>query len=130
MILPPLTDLRTPRWHAFGYPHKVTNEAKLTVHFVESDGSTRRVEARAGQSMMQIAVDAGVTGIAGLCGGDMCCATCIVRPAPEWVPRVPYPAEDEQVVVQGMPTYHELDRLGCQIRVDATLDGLVVFVPQ
>ena len=129
MILPPLTDLRTPRWPAFGYPQEVTNEARLTIHFVESDGSTRRVEGRAGQSMMQIAVDAGVTGIAGLCGGDMCCATCIVRPAPEWVPRLPCPAEDEQVVVQGMPTYHEQDRLGCQIRLDATLDGLVVFVP-
>ena len=129
MILPPLTELRTSGWTAFGYPRQVPNEASLTVHFVEPDGSTRRVQASAGQSMMQIAVDAGVAGMAGICGGDMCCATCIVRPAPEWVARLPCPAEDERVVVQGMPTYHEQDRLGCQIRLDATLDGLVVFVP-
>jgi 2Fe-2S ferredoxin len=107
----------------------VTNEARLTIHFVASDGSTRRVEANAGQSMMQVAVDAGVAGVAGICGGDMCCATCIVRPAPEWISRLPRPADDEQVVVRGMPTYNEEDRLGCQIRLDATLDGLVVFVP-
>jgi ferredoxin, 2Fe-2S len=107
----------------------VTPEAKLTVHFVEPDGNTRRVEARTGQSLMQIAVDAGVTGIAGLCWGDMCCATCIVRPAPEWISRLPCAVEDEQVVVQGMPSHQEHDRLGCQIRLDATLDGLVVFVP-
>jgi len=129
MILPPLTGSRTPRWLAFGYPDNVKAEARLTIHFVESDGGTRRVQARAGQSLMQVAVDAGVTGVAGLCGGDMCCATCVVRPAPEWVPRLPRPVEDEQVVVQGMPTYHGQDRLGCQIRLDATLDGLVVSIP-
>lgn len=107
----------------------MTTEAKLTVHFVESDGSTRHVETRAGQSLMQVAVDAGVTGIAGLCGGDMCCATCLVRPAPEWVSRLPRPVEDERILAQGMPTCQAEDRLGCQIRLDATLDGLVVFVP-
>jgi 2Fe-2S ferredoxin len=107
----------------------VTAQAQLTVHFVEPDGSTRLVEASTGQSLMQVAVDASVKGVTGLCGGDMCCATCIVRPAPEWVLRLPRPVEDEQTVVQGMPTYHERDRLGCQIRLDATLDGLVVFVP-
>jgi 2Fe-2S ferredoxin len=129
MILPPLTGLRTPRWPTFGYPDDVTTAAKLTIHFIEPDGSTRRVQARAGQSLMQVAVDAGVTGVAGLCGGDMCCATCVVRPAPGWVLRLSRPVEDEQLVVQGMPTYHEQDRLGCQIRLDASLDGLVVFVP-
>jgi 2Fe-2S ferredoxin len=105
--------------------------AVSTIHviFIASDGTTHFVIAASGQSLMQAALNAGVPGIGGICGGEMCCATCIVRPARDWVLRLPDPVEDEIVVVQGMPSHHADDRLGCQIRLDATVDGLVVSLP-
>lgn len=97
--------------------------------FIEADGRPHRVAAVVGQSLMRIALDAGVPGIGGICGGDMCCATCVVRPTPEWVGRLLPPAEEERTVVEGMPSFQAGDRLGCQIRMQAELDGLVVHVP-
>jgi 2Fe-2S ferredoxin len=97
--------------------------------FVGPDGTAHRVTAASGQSLMQAALDAGVPGIGGICGGDMCCATCVVRPARAWAARLPGPVDDERIVLQGMPSHHADDRLSCQIRLDAAVDGLVVTLP-
>ena len=129
MILPLRTFFRTLGWATFGYPAGMSAESGIQVVFIESDGTTHRVMAVPGQTLMQAALSAGVPGISGICGGDMCCATCIVRPAQDWAARLSHAVEDEQIVVQGMPAHHPDDRLGCQIRLDGMLDGLVVTLP-
>lgn len=129
MILPRRTVVRTLGWAAFGYPDGMSAGLNVQVIFIGSDGATHRVTAVPGQTVMQAALSAGVPGIGGICGGDKCCATCVVRPAQDWVSRLSHPVEDEQIVVQGLPAYHPDDRLGCQIRLDGRLDGLVVTLP-
>jgi ferredoxin, 2Fe-2S len=107
----------------------MSSDQTLQVIFVEPDGHRRRMAAREGQTLMQLALDSGVPGIDGLCGGDMCCATCVVRPAPAWIARLTRPGDDERTVLEGMSTYRAGDRLGCQIRMEAALDGLEVQLP-
>jgi len=102
---------------------------KIQAVCIECDGTAHYVSAASGQSLMQAALGMGVPGIGGICGGDMCCATCIVRPAQDWVLRLPGPIEGERIVLQGRPPHHADDRLGCQIRLDATVDGLGVSLP-
>jgi len=89
------------------------------------------VDAESGQSLMQAALQAGVRGIEGECGGTMVCATCHVYVAPEWIGRLPAPSEDELAMLEGAaaPT-REGSRLACQITVGPAHAGLVVEVPE
>ena len=89
------------------------------------------VDAESGQSLMQVALQAGVRGIEGECGGTMVCATCHVYVAPEWIGRLPAPSEDELAMLEGAAALtREGSRLACQITVGPALAGLVVEVPE
>jgi 2Fe-2S ferredoxin len=46
------------------------------VTYIQSDQTEHVVEASAGDSVMQTAVDNGIPGIEADCGGGMACATC------------------------------------------------------
>ena len=82
---------------------------------------------------MQIAVEHGIKGIDGACGGAMACATCHCYIAPEWVDRVETQdnekSEEEDDMLDVAFDVRETSRLGCQIKVTDELDGLTVGLP-
>ena len=49
-----------------------------TVTYILVDNSEFVIEAEAGQNLMQLALDNGLEGIEGACGGSCMCATCHV----------------------------------------------------
>lgn len=101
-----------------------------SITFILPDGSQRTVSGRSGSSVMRAAVDHDLPGIAGECGGSASCATCHVWVAPEWADRLPVPEIDELDMLQF--TEAELrpgSRLGCQLALDDSLDGLLVQIP-
>jgi 2Fe-2S ferredoxin len=100
------------------------------VIFVLPDGGERVVEAAAGTSVMRAAVDHDVPGIVGECGGCASCATCHVVVDPAWLARLepPGPAEGDLLDFADAER-RPGSRLGCQIALDAALDGLRVEVP-
>ena len=53
------------------------------VTFVERDGNPRTIEARAGQTLLEIAWDNRLD-VEGACEGSMACATCHVIVDPDW----------------------------------------------
>jgi 2Fe-2S ferredoxin len=98
--------------------------------FVKPDGERREVEAAAGESVMQAALNNLVDGIVGECGGDLSCATCHVFVDPEWHDALPEASDDEEDMLEATseePT--KFSRLSCQIKCDDKLDGLVVHLP-
>jgi 2Fe-2S ferredoxin len=102
----------------------------ISVTFESADGKKRRVAAPLGESLMNVAVDAGIDGIEGRCGGALCCATCHIHVAPEWREWLPPPEADESdmlAFVAGERT--AASRLSCQIPVTPALDGLTVTIP-
>ncbi len=104
----------------------------ITIHFQNPEGTAgaRAVEARIGRTLMQAAVDGGVTAIAADCGGLLSCATCHVIVPPEWQPRLPGPAGDELDMLEMTAAPREAgSRLSCQIVLSAELQGLVVRLP-
>lgn len=99
------------------------------VTFIEHDGTARRIDAPNQRSLMQIAVDNGVPGILGDCGGSCSCATCHGYIGSEWAPHLPPISETEAFMLEGVPEPRETSRLCCQLRMSPTLDGIVVHLP-
>lgn len=100
-----------------------------TIHFVQNNGTNQAVPADIGQSVMQAALNAGVPGILGDCGGSCSCATCHGYVDALWSDKVP-PAESYEMdmlscALDVLPN----SRLTCQLTVTAELDGLVIALP-
>lgn len=101
------------------------------VTFVGDDGERRTVSVPPGVSLMQAAVDNGVDGIVGECGGSRTCGTCHVYIDEAFVHAVGPPgrAEHELLDATAAPRAPN-SRLGCQIPVTERLDGLVARLPE
>ncbi|MDQ8201455.1 2Fe-2S iron-sulfur cluster-binding protein [Pelagicoccus sp. SDUM812003] len=80
-------------------------------------------------SLMEIAVDHGIEGIEGDCGGVCSCSTCHVLVAREWMDKVGQPEDIEKDTLEFNPDVTPRSRLCCQIELTKNLDGLVVEVP-
>lgn len=99
------------------------------ITFIESDGREIHARASIGQSVMAVAVAAGVGSILAECGGACSCGTCHCQVDADWFARIPAPAEAERGMLEIVTDPTEHSRLSCQIRVTQALDGLVVRVP-
>lgn len=98
--------------------------------FRQADGRAVEVVAKPGMSVMEAAVQAGVEGIIGECGGSLSCATCHVHVDPAWFPRLPgYAPHEEDMLDMAMAPPTAQSRLACQIEVTEALDGLILVVP-
>jgi 2Fe-2S ferredoxin len=100
----------------------------LKLHFVELSGNTLSVEATAGSSVMEAAVNYGVAGIDALCGGACACATCHVYIDPQWMALVGPPGTGEAGLLEEADFPRPESRLACQIRLTEDLNELRVTV--
>ena len=101
-----------------------------TITYITHDGQRYEVTVDEGTHLMAAAVDNGVPGIDGDCGGNCACATCHVHVDDAWRAAVGGPASDMEKDLLGFADgADESSRLGCQVTVDAELDGLVVRLP-
>ena len=98
------------------------------VTFVEPSGREVVVEAPAGATVMETAIDNGIEGIVAECGGACSCATCHVYVDPAWAARLPARDAQEDGMLDCVIDRRETSRLSCQIVLTKDLDGLVVRV--
>jgi ferredoxin, 2Fe-2S len=99
------------------------------VTYVQPDGSTRTCLLKAGESVMDGALDNDIPGIRAQCGGGCTCATChcyVLEPA---AGALPAPHQDELALLDYVLERRSNSRLSCQIRVGDGLDELVIEVP-
>lgn len=98
--------------------------------YVNADGSQIDVEAQIGTTLMQAAVNGGVSGIVGECGGACQCATCHIYVTAPWRERLPpRTAHEDAMLDNTIAERREGSRLSCEIEVKAEYDGLVVHLP-
>jgi len=90
------------------------------ITFIDSAGTSRDVETKAGASIMEAAVQNMIPGIDADCGGACACATCHVYVAADWLEKLK--AKDDMV--------QDNSRLSCQILMSDELDGIVVSTPE
>jgi 2Fe-2S ferredoxin len=100
-----------------------------TIIFKSPPGETA-VPFNDGQSVMRVAVEHDIPGIIGECGGELSCGTCHVIICPDWWDRIPSATRDELDMLAIVDEPQPTSRLGCQIVLDGTADGIEVSVPQ
>jgi len=101
----------------------------VEVIFRTADGAEHRVDATAGESLMQVAVRNRVAGIEAACGGSMVCGTCHVYVAEPWFAALPPIADMEAEMHEYGVHVQANSRLACQIPVTAALEGVLVTTP-
>jgi 2Fe-2S ferredoxin len=101
-----------------------------TITYLQPDGAETTLNVDPSTSVMRAAVNAGVPGIVGECGGQAMCATCHVYVLPDSLDGLPEinDEEDEMLDCTSAPRDAERSRLGCQISCGARA-SLVVEVP-
>ncbi len=102
----------------------------VRITFVEHEGTRREVEARVGQTVMEVGRDHSVRGIIAECGGACACATCHVRVDEKWFAVTGAPSETEATMLEFSQGPGPTSRLSCQIPVTEALDGLIVDVAE
>jgi 2Fe-2S ferredoxin len=99
------------------------------VTFIEKGGNRRRVEAKLGTSLLDVALAHGID-IEGACEGCLSCTTCHVIVEEEFFDLLPAATEEEEDMLDLAAGLTATSRLGCQIRVSEEIDGLVVHLPE
>ncbi|MGF1606509.1 MAG: 2Fe-2S iron-sulfur cluster-binding protein [Rhodothalassiaceae bacterium] len=101
----------------------------MTVRVIFKDGPDQ-VEAAAepGDTLLRVAHRAGID-LEGACGGQMACATCHLHVDKGWLKRLAPPSPEELDMLELAEHWRPNSRLGCQIRMTAALDGLIVALP-
>ena len=97
------------------------------IHFIDLNKEKITLEADSG-SLMELAVQNGVEGIDGDCGGVCSCATCHVHVAEQDAEKVGEASEIEQDMLELDDNANEFSRLCCQIEVSEALDGATFVV--
>lgn len=100
----------------------------VKIYFVSPSGKATSLYADAGKSVLDVAHANGID-IEGACEGAMACSTCHVVVDSQWYERLPEPSEEEQDMLDLTNGLTRTSRLGCQLRLDQSLDGLVVHLP-
>jgi 2Fe-2S ferredoxin len=101
-----------------------------TVTYTQPNGNQQTLQVEAGTTVMRAAVNSGIDGIIGECGGQAMCATCHVYVRPEYVQALPDISDDEDEMLD-CTTAERIDssRLSCQITINAELSEIVVDIP-
>lgn len=101
----------------------------MQVTFIHPDGRETTVDAKAGDSVMQTALNTNLQGIVAECGGSMACATCHVYVADEWASKTGDRRDGEEDLLDcAMSDMRDTSRLSCQMMLTEALDGLRVHI--
>lgn len=96
----------------------------------EENNQQFAVDSSSGLTLMEAALENNVPGIIAECGGACSCATCHVYIDEKWRNRVGAPNIMEDDMLDFAYDRRENSRLSCQIVLDESLDGLVVYIPE
>lgn len=103
----------------------------IQIHLITPDGQSVTLEGQDGNSVMQLAVGAGVPGIVGECGGSAMCATCHCYVDEPWAGDLPAPESTELEMLECTAAERRPNsRLSCQLKLSPPLQGLTVRLPE
>lgn len=103
----------------------------MEIKFVEAGGEVHQVQAAAGISAMEAALQNGVPGIDGDCGGNAACGTCHILVDQDWLGSLDTARSDhEDAMLELIENAQPNSRLACQVMLSEALDGLVLHLPE
>ena len=98
------------------------------VTFIEPSGKKHELTVENGQSLLDIA-HANHIDLEGACEGSLACSTCHVIVDDAFYDRLPEATDAEEDMLDLAWGLTHTSRLGCQIIMNDSLDGLVVTLP-
>ncbi|MDE2466933.1 MAG: 2Fe-2S iron-sulfur cluster binding domain-containing protein [Alphaproteobacteria bacterium] len=102
----------------------------IKINFIQPNGDNRQVDGQVGHSVMEVAVANSVPGIDADCGGACACGTCHVYVDDAWLSKMGERTAMEVSMLEFAEGVETRSRLACQIKLEATLDGLTVYLPR
>ena len=101
-----------------------------SIVFVLADGRRERHPVAIGDTVLDCALDNGVPGLVGQCGGACNCSTCHCYVDAPWFEGLPAMIDDERALLEYVWQRRHNSRLACQVWMTAALDGMVVYMPE
>jgi len=98
------------------------------VTFVLADGSEKVIDAPNGISLLEVAHKNDIS-LEGACEGSLACSTCHVVIDEAFYAGLPPASDDEEDMLDLAFGLTHTSRLGCQIMMNDSLDGLKVKLP-
>jgi ferredoxin len=117
----------TKRWH--GGPKVDADAETIQITFLQPDETLKTVDAKVGESFLQVAHRHDIN-LEGACEGVCACSTCHLIFPHEIFDELPEASEDEEDMLDMAFGLTETSRLGCQIIVDKSMDGITVEMPK
>uniref|UniRef100_A0A3B5MQ92 2Fe-2S ferredoxin-type domain-containing protein n=1 Tax=Xiphophorus couchianus TaxID=32473 RepID=A0A3B5MQ92_9TELE len=104
---------------------------KVTVHFINRDGEKITVKASPGDSLLDVVIneDLNFDGF-GACEGTLACSTCHLIFDEEVYKKLGPVTDEEMDMLDLAYGLTETSRLGCQICLTKSLEGMVARVPE
>lgn len=98
------------------------------ITFVLTDGTEKTVDAPVGISLLEVAHKNGIP-LEGACEGSLACSTCHLIVDEKYYKGLPPASDDEEDMLDLAFGLTHTSRLGCQIMVNDSLDGMKVKLP-
>ncbi|XP_068165504.1 adrenodoxin-like [Antennarius striatus] len=107
------------------------SDNKVTVHFVNRDGEKITVKGSPGDSLLDVVIseDLDFDGF-GACEGTLACSTCHLIFDEDVYKNLGQITDEEMDMLDLAYGLTETSRLGCQICLTKSLDGMVARVPE
>ncbi len=103
---------------------------KVDVVFIHPDGSCETHAGEVGETLLDVALDNGVRGIIGQCGGGATCCTCHCWVGEPWLPQLAEMHRDERDMLEYAWGRDHRSRLACQVPLYTSLHEIEVFLPE
>jgi 2Fe-2S ferredoxin len=101
------------------------------IHLIPVNGEAVTLQGKDGDSVMQVAVAAGLPGVVGECGGSAMCATCHVYVEEPWASQLPAPLSTELEMLECTASERRPNsRLSCQLKLSPELAGFTARLPE
>lgn len=102
---------------------RTPNASEIRVH---ANGVEYRL---AGDQTLLAALRSGGVPMQSVCGGKGACGTCRIEISETSHASLPAPGVDETDLLECLPNVTPRSRLACQLRLDESMDGLVLSIP-
>lgn len=100
------------------------------ITYKDTLGTLHKVEADDGQTLMEIAIQNNVPGIAAVCGGACACATCHVYIDTSWQKVTGQRSDDEESMLDFALDFRDTSRLSCQIKLSSDMEGMEITIAE
>uniref|UniRef100_A0A6G1S700 Adrenodoxin-like protein, mitochondrial n=1 Tax=Aceria tosichella TaxID=561515 RepID=A0A6G1S700_9ACAR len=97
-------------------------------NYVEVEHAGKHIKGKIGQTLMSVALAAGIE-MEAACDGNCACSTCHVYIDENYLEKLPPPSEEEEDMLDLALFLQPNSRLACQIKLDSILDGLRFDLP-